>query len=159
MAYQSAHAPQAPSSGETIQEDIFVLQATGASFSKGDVGCARISTSTLSWESFSTPVSGDLTKGLFVVCLEDIAQNAFGRVLVRGRVDAFTLATAGTVTNGTLMAAATTKDLEADRATYGISAKLIARALFTGAVGGTRAIRAVLFDGLNGWGGIFGGAG
>ena len=160
MALQSATADQSPASGYTIQEDPFVLQATAASFSKGDVVCLHINTATLTWDTFTTPAAGDLTGGIFGVCLEDIAQNAFGRVLVRGKVNCFTKATAGTVANGTLMTVRTTKDLEADRATYGLNQhKFVGRALFTGAVGSTRTLRDVMFDGLTGWGGIFGGAG
>lgn len=160
MAYQSALAEQSPASGNTIQEDVYILQATAAGFSKGDVVCLHINTATLTWDTFTTPAAGDLTGGIFGVCLEDVAQNAFGRVLVRGKVNGFTKATAGTVTNGTLMTVRTSKDLEADRATYGLNQhKLVARALFTGAVGSTRTLRDVMFDGITGWGGIFGGAG
>ena len=143
-----------------MQEDVRILQATGAGFAAGDVVCLRINTSTFTWETSSAVAAGDVTKGIMGVCLEPIAQNAFGRVLVRGVVTAFTEATAGTVLNGTLMVATTAGDLEADRATYGLNqGKLVARALFTGAVGATRTLRSVIFDGINGWGGIFGGAG
>lgn len=160
MVLQSALAQQSPASGDTIQEAIFTLQATGASFSKGDVVCLHINTGNFTWDTFTTPAAGDLSSGIFGVCMEDIAQNASGKVLVRGKVNCFTKATAGTVTNGTLMTVRTTKDLEADRATYGLNQhKFVGRALFTGAVGGSRTLRDVMFDGIHGWGGIFGGAG
>lgn len=158
MALQSATLIQ-PGKGVAVEPNDVYVAASGASFSTGDVVALRLNSSNMCWDTCVTPTSTDLTAGILAVCTQDIASGARGKVRVRGVVTAFTKATAGTVTNGTLLTATTSKDLEADRATYGLNqGKFVARALFTGAVGSTRTLRSVVFDGINGFGGIFGGA-
>lgn len=104
-----------------------------------------------------------LMQSVFGCALTSAAAN--GRVVVRvvGRCQAFTKNSAGgggnAIAAGNLYAASSAKDLESDTATYGIGAKLIAKAIGTGtaAATNTRALRDVCMSGIHGWGGTYGG--
>jgi predicted outer membrane repeat protein len=104
-----------------------------------------------------------LMQGIFGCALATTAANGRLKVRVIGRCQAFTKNSAGgggsAIAAGNLYAASSAKDLESDTDTYGIGAKLIAKAIGTGtaAATNTRALRDVCMSGIHGWGGTYGG--
>lgn len=103
-----------------------------------------------------------LMGGIFGCALTNAAAGTSVVVRVQGNCTAFTKNTAdAAIAAGNLYAASSAKDLESDTASYGVGAKLIAKAIDTAAVSttATRALRRVTMSGIIGWGGTYGGVG
>lgn len=101
-----------------------------------------------------------LMHGIFGCALTSAAANTKVVCRVIGRCQAFTKNTAdAAIAAGNLYAPSSAKDLDSDTASYGINAKLVAKAVETALVAttATRALRTVLMNGLHGWGGSYGG--
>lgn len=101
-----------------------------------------------------------LMQSIFGCCLRNAAANERVAVRLVGNCFAFTKNTAdAAIAAGNLYAADSTKTLDSDVASYGINAKLIAKAVETAAVSttATRALRLVTMSGIQGWGGNYGG--
>jgi hypothetical protein len=101
-----------------------------------------------------------LMQGIFGCALRNAAANERVALRLIGNCFAFTKNAAdAAIAAGNLYAATSAKDLDSDVATYGINAKLIAKAVETAAVSttATRALRLVTMSGVHGWGGTYGG--
>lgn len=111
-----------------------------------------------------TLMSSGYIQGIFGCCLRNAAANERVAVRIIGNCFAFTKNSASgggnAIAAGNLYAATSAKDLESDVPSYGVNAKLIAKAVGTGtaAATNTRALRLVTMSGIHGWGGLYGGA-
>lgn len=103
-----------------------------------------------------------LMGGIFGVALTNAAASTSVMVRVQGNCYAFTKNTAdAAIAAGNLYAPTSSKDLDSDAASYGVGAKLVAKAIGTASVSttATRALRQVTMSGIIGWGGTYGGVG
>lgn len=109
-----------------------------------------------------TLLDNELMRGFYCVALADYTSGQTNcRVMLRGVTKAFTKNSAGgggaAIAVNNLFAPTTAKDLESRTLSYGNGAKLIAKAIEVGTAGATntRALRNVIFNGIEGFGGNY----
>lgn len=105
-----------------------------------------------------TVLDNELQHGFFAVAMEDITSGTIGRLRIVGPCSAFTKNAAdAAIAQENLFCPDGSKNFESDTASYGLNAKLVAKAVDTALVSttATRAKRRVIVNGIYGWGGTY----
>ncbi len=153
---------QAPHGIEPGGEYVVHATARGGAFAVGDVvqfdlqlADAAVTSlansgSTSGWGSFTAPTAtGVALKLVFGVVQEAIADDAEGKVMIRGHTDAYVIAASGSTAVGSPLVAAAAKNFdlvpEAGECYWALAQEIVTTPT-------TRALGAVYVDGLRGFG-------
>lgn len=143
--------------------DIAILDIANVDAAVSDNDADGASTSGLA--NIRNPLAGtsaqdtqDYQGGIYVVCLEDIADNGTGEVLLSGEVDeCYVHVGSGDIIIGEALVLDTNEvnALTSDAPAATVNKKIVGKALEGVTTATTPALARVLFDGLNGFGTLF----